>query len=111
MKYLFRGKQINCNNWVFGFLVDCNLIKDISTSRIYEVNCNTIGLWTGCYDYDGMKIFENDIIKDTRDNEYYTIKFSIGSFVCIDKDNYEWNLDMILSSARTKVIGNTYEAE
>lgn len=111
MKYLFRGKILDCDRWVFGYLADRNIINDIDTSRYYKVDENTIGLWSGYYDDFNMRIFENDILKNTRDIEYYTIKISRGKFVCVDQNGFEWDIKAILGTAYVKVIGNTYEAE
>lgn len=91
--YKFRGKSINNeenNKWIYGshiiilgrhyiIPIDCMLddfISYDSTDNIYldkyfEVHPDSVGMWTGLVDKNGVEIFEKDIIeKMCRDKPY-----------------------------------------
>lgn len=61
---LFRGKRIDNNEWVYGYLsftyidVKKARIYDSIEVRSYDVILNTVGEYTGINDVDGDDIFE-----------------------------------------------------
>lgn len=81
---LFRGKRVDNNEWVYGFLSKSrgnnhflSLCIDheengVMLSSIVEPE--TIGQYTGLSDKSGVKIFEWDIIK-SHGNDSYVIKY------------------------------------
>lgn len=67
-KGLFRAKEVETNEWVFGYYVFCekkHFIMNGTTKSTgwHEVDINTLGRYCGIDDVDGQKAFEGDIIQ------------------------------------------------
>ncbi len=80
---LFRAKidqkYGNTTEWIYGMPYinendDCVITSHNSTVVVQE---NTLGLYTGCVDVNGTKIFEGDIFLD----KFYNLPTNIG-IVC-----------------------------
>ncbi|EAI7024799.1 hypothetical protein CJM00_08865 [Campylobacter jejuni] len=101
------------------------LMIDVLT-RVAHLNGNKfeIELWTGYFDKNGNKIYENDIIKNesleeiyyiTRDNTYKMFKIIIYDKDCNEnlyrkKNPADINLlKMLVSDKNMSVIGNIHE--
>ena len=135
---LFRGKSFD-NKWRYGSLLvdtyyeanlkDLNRPKEIKVCQIryqdgwsskpkqIEVNCNTIGQYTGLKDKNGNEIFEGDIIIYTNNqNGVYEIGKKMKGFIVFDEYNQcyisrnNFQKDMNWQYAENfEVIGNIYD--
>lgn len=131
---LFRGKRVDDNEWVYGYLYIHNGYSGTSAlirgDKILdtEVDIKTIGQYTGLTDKNGKKIFEGDICKGNEysdENEIFVIKY--GKYKTSDwKEKYisntyqfGWHGEYINSKEQVclvspngiRIIGNIYDKE
>ena len=129
---LFRGKRIDSGEWIYGDVIQfpmhgiVRIIEQNSNNgESYgdsEIDCDTLGQYTGLTDKNGTKVFEGDILKiihkyqspfddDTKeytdittdvvffDNEGLCFSYGKSPFLCV-VDNV---------TAEYEVIGNIYD--
>ena len=125
----FRGKRIDNNEWVYGYLVKSeDYIFDYS-ERIdipyiipfnnfnlkdygeYRVEEKTIGQFTGLYDKKNVPIYEGDIVKSpyANDNSLYIITYWKCGFMLQGKKSgnyYDFIGDLL---GYLEVIGNIFD--
>ena len=125
----FRGKRKSDNEWIYGYLSDVNEISNVNEVAMprEEVDEDTIGQWTGLYDTDDKRIYEDDIVECVSWNEFFKdnttedvmepfrrrmyVAFKNGGFKLIEpmpqpmKDNV-WD---IIYDGDVKIIGNIHD--
>lgn len=138
-QHLFRGKRKDTGEWVYG---DLRQDRDLELRYIggynyysggleglqrepfeYEVIPKTVGEWTGLCDKNGVKIFEDDIVRCTDEhsglsfvtyikfgnpNGEYNWGFQMVSVKNVNTDILLW-VDTEETGAYIEVIGNIHD--
>lgn len=110
---LFKAKREDNGEWVEGLLTimwgQYHIINPSNENIAYPIDPDTICQYTGLTDKNGKKIWENDIVEISTEDENFKIEWQedTASFVMRGKsfivtfDNY-W-------SCETEVIGNIFD--
>ena len=130
-KILFRGKELLCNNWVYGDLVQnivdgeteaMFIVEQSPIAKNYEVNPQTVGQFTGLTDVNGNMIFEGDIVNFRHDGDFdnkgfryrnYAVEF-INTYVTYGLRLRNKNIHFPFKKAtalthNAQVVGNIYD--
>lgn len=121
---LFRGKRVDNDEWVQGYIVKMwgvlHIIDKDDENTAYEIKPETIGQFTGLTDKNGKRIFEGDIVnyKDCPASDYYretiivnrgVIEFSDGAFYVTERETVEMDDLIYNGTMNCEVIGNIYD--
>ena len=116
---LFRGKCLETGEWVYGFLerrpspiqmqgyggpwyIYVPPRDPDDNGRLYNINPETIGQYTGKADKNGKRIFEGDILKCVWDSVY-----NCFDIMPVNEQNFPHVCTM--RSEALEVIGNIFD--
>lgn len=114
-KIEFRGYVEDVQQWVYGYLMPDNRIYQIYEPKkgrcgigTFAVVPESVGQYTGCRDVNGIKIYENDIVKEVYGSRYYQVIYDKHGFILdpvfVDGPFYQnW-----IKPKRLEVVGNSY---
>ena len=116
---LFRGKRVDNDEWVYGFLTCMNYI-DVFTQKVCydgeeelkyctvehcQVDAHTVGQYTGLTDKNGKKIFEGDIVESPNGTQGF-IEWQNAECAFLVNIGDDWQT---MDDCPYEVIGNIYD--
>lgn len=116
-KIEFRGLVVDePNTWVYGYLIRDDAIYQTTEPKkgccgigTFTIIPESVGQYTGCRDVNGIKIFENDIVKENYGGRYFQVVYEEHGFelspLLGDFHYYEGKL---FNPHRLQVVGNSY---
>ena len=114
---LFRGKEIDNDEWTYGFYFEHSIdgqkysyIKYQTFDEGFvtnEVVADTVGQFTGLCDKNGRKIFEGDIVESPRGTQGF-IEWQNAECAFLVNIGDDWQT---MDDCPYEVIGNIYDKE
>jgi len=113
---LFRGKSLHLGSWVYGFYshdqgVKHHHILQFDEFGLFEVDPETVGIFTGLTDKNGVNIFEGDKL-EFEDEQKSVVKWMQGGLTIeADFGDYDlttvgWAIDIL---GQCEIIGNIHD--
>ena len=130
---LFKAKRIDNGEWVEGSLIDLDIdsgycyivppykkasilpINFLITGRMELVASETLCQFTGLYDKNGKKIWENDILMAHLDESYpedatyETVEWGVAGFVTHEAGSTDREYFDELDTEYFEVVGNIFD--
>ena len=116
---LFKGKRVDNDEWVYGFLTCMNYI-DVFTQKVCydgeeelrycivehcQVDAHTVGQYTGLCDKNGKKIFDGDIVESPNGTQGF-IEWQNAECAFLVNIGDDWQT---MDDCPYEVVGNIYD--
>lgn len=126
---LFRGKRIDNGEWAYGYYSEfhnrptvdmpnsCQIFVPDENAYFcgssigglwHVVDSETVGQFTGVYDYNGKRIFEGDIVRDAFLDDFI-VEFDSGCLIATERNPKGMHQATAKLSDLFTVVGNIYE--
>lgn len=118
-KIKFRGKRIDTEEWVFGYLLqDGDLFFIVESLRAFTetpfneclVNPDTVGQYTGLKDRNGTDVWEGDLLR-TPEGDIMIVEWGDAQIItrCVRPHNPRYKNSLTFAYPVSVVIGNIHD--
>lgn len=115
-KILFRGRRQDDGEWEYGYYLGpwdaekTAFIAPVSnTEKRVAVLRDTVGQFSGMFDYFSEMIFDGDVLVDMESNKLYVVLYGAGVFTVYATGVWGEPLSDWLWIRNAKITGNIYE--